>query len=221
MPAKKIDLTGNAFGRLRVIAEAGRTPQGRVMWLCRCECGTEKEVVGHSLRSGATKSCGCGQGHYRPAGPRPRTRRRRRVYKIWLGMVRRTTKPQADNYPRYGGRGITVCERWRKFENFYADMGEPPEGSSIERVDNDGPYAPENCRWATDAEQRRNQRRNVKITWCGRTLIAKDWAASLGLHHNVLYRRIAAGWDPERALTTGVDPARLDEVVASVPEAQS
>lgn len=219
MPAKKIDLTGHAFGQLRVIAEAGRTPQGRITWLCRCECGAEKEVVGHSLRSGATKSCGCGQGHVRGAKKRP-PRRRKRVYNIWLGMVRRTTKPQADSYPHYGGRGITVCDRWLKFANFYADMGEPPEGASIDRIDNDGPYTPENCRWATDAEQRRNQRRSVKVTWRGQTRVAKDWAGLLGLHHNVLYKRIASGWDPERALTTGVDPERVAQVFADGSPAQ-
>ncbi|MFF0512443.1 hypothetical protein [Streptomyces sp. NPDC004250] len=209
-PTNKIDLTGQTFGRLSVVKEAGRTPQGRGTWRCRCECGTEKDIVGNSLRSGTTRSCGC----LRPGG-RTHGMHGTRVYRIWKGIVRRTTKPQAHNYARYGGRGITICQRWLDFESFYADMGEPPEGGSIDRIDTDGPYSPDNCRWTTDADQRRNQRRSVKLTWRGRTLVAKDWATLLGLHHNTVYKRIADGWDVERALTTGVAPERIAEVLAS------
>lgn len=158
----KIDLT---YERLTVIEHIGPSKNGSVRWLCQCECGNTKIVRGDSLANGNTKSCGCLQkdiarethtthGHIR-------TDKRSREYLTWSGMKARCTNPKASNYKHYGERGITICETWlNSFKQFLEDMGERPENTSIDRIDNDGNYEPDNCRWATAAEQRSNQRRN-------------------------------------------------------------
>jgi hypothetical protein len=167
-----IDLTGQSFGRLTVLERAGISKGGRSQWLCVCQCDRESIVEGSNLRSGHTKSCGCWQtevvratglknsdrlkhghcAHHRPSS----------TYNSWLAMLQRCNWPKAMSYPRYGGRGITVCERWMKFENFLADMGERPPGTSIDRKDVDGNYEPGNCRWATRKEQRANRRQAAR-----------------------------------------------------------
>jgi hypothetical protein len=161
--SKIVDLTGKRFGRLVVLAlHPERSRLGLARWVCRCDCGSERIVCGTSLRSGATKSCRCllkemlakrvtKHGHTKHG-------LRSRAYKCWEGMKNRCFSPRARAYPWYGGRGITVCERWLIFENFYADMGDPPPGLSLDRINNNGNYEPGNCRWATAAEQLANRR---------------------------------------------------------------
>lgn len=214
MSTPKTDIVGQRFGMVIVLESAGSNSSGRALWLCRCDCGTGKVMRGDVLRGGVSRSCGC--------SPLKKTRTHgmcgTRVYRIWKGVVRRTTKPNDHKYAIYGGRGITLHAPWLKFENFLADMSEPGIGESIDRIDPDGPYSPDNCRWATDSEQRRNQRRSVQLTWHGRTLVVADWAALLGLRRNTLGRRIAAGWPVERALTTGVDPDRLAAALTTIAE---
>ena len=117
-------------------------------------------------------------------------------------MKSRTTNPKNIGYHRYGGRGIRVCERWLKYENFKADMGEPPEGMTLERIDNNGPYSPENCRWATRTEQNNNTRSNRMLTFRGKTQTIMQWAREIGVSFQVLWYRIARGWSVDRALTT-------------------
>lgn len=125
------------------------------------------------------------------------------TYRSWKDMKARCIRVTHKDYPHYGGRGITFCERWRVFDNFLADMGERPEGMTLERNDNDGPYSASNCRWATRAEQCRNQRSNLLLTHEGRTMCVADWAAHLGIHRQTLRDRIQRyGWSTERALTT-------------------
>ena len=161
-------LIGARFGRLVVTREVlhavGTQGKRRTDCIGQCDCGTVTDLVypGH-LKSGATVSCGC-WGH--EAARAARTTHGHSVggklsptYLSWSGMLARCTNPKNKAYPRYGGRGITVCERWRSFENFLTDMGERPVGTTIDRAENDEGYRPGNCRWATPLEQRHNQRR--------------------------------------------------------------
>lgn len=132
---------------------------------------------------------------------------RKSLYGRWLKMRRRCLYPLDPRYKDYGGRGIFVCERWLKsFENFYLDMGPPPTRKhQIDRINNDGPYSPENCRWATTLEQARNRRQNIRVTHNGLTLCLMDWQHKTGIRWNTIRERLSRGWDADRALTT---PAR-------------
>lgn len=129
-----------------------------------------------------------------------------RIYKTWGAMRERCENPHNKSFHRYGARGIFVCERWRRFENFYADMGDCPPGLSIERIDNDGPYSPENCRWATKSEQASNRRSNHIVEYQGRAMSVRDWASELGLIYGTLLNRLRRGRPLEEALSAKLDP---------------
>lgn len=156
-----IDMVGRVFGSLTVLSCAGWDRKGQATWHCRCACGREVTVIGTNLRSAHSKSCGCRRaavfkaastvhGHTSHTG-------KSSTYRSWRSMVQRCIYPKDIGYHRYGGRGITVCEQWRKFENFLADMGERPKGKTLDRINNDGDYEPGNCRWATPKEQNANR----------------------------------------------------------------
>jgi hypothetical protein len=181
------------FGRLTVLRQAPRRGKG-LRWICLCECGREHEAAAGNLRSGRVTSCGCyradrltthGHGHKRGI------RRETPEYRTWRGMRSRCGRPEDPAYVNYGGRGIVVCERWAKdFAAFLTDMGmRPASGLSLDRIDNNGPYSPENCRWATPTEQGRNQRRTVRVE--GRALA--DVCEERGLSAGMVGRRLRAG----------------------------
>jgi hypothetical protein len=163
----------------------------------RCSvCGEVKPISVFPMHNGVQwgRQCGSCRAKY--------IRGKGRTYATWLNMRRRCFTTTNPYYHYYGGRGITVCERWNKFENFLSDMGEQAEGMSLDRINNDGNYAPDNCRWVTMAEQSRNKRSNRRITINGETKILTDWCKHYGQpFYRVLYR-LRHGWDAERALST-------------------
>ncbi len=159
-------MKGMKFGRLTVIRRAGFQNRG-ACWLCRCTCGRIKKIHGDHLRRGYTRSCGC------LAKERASQRAKRQFtkhghvsrniaspeYYSWKAMIQRCTNSSSPNFERYGGRGITVCKRWRKFKNFLTDMGKRPAGKTLDRKNVNGNYKPSNCKWATKSEQQFNRRK--------------------------------------------------------------
>lgn len=204
-PHNRLDLVGKRFARLVVLADAGRIthPCGssHSIWLCRCDCGTETKVYGSALKNGNTKSCGCLLIDVATNRVRSHGKTGTPTYRCWQAMLSRCRNSNAACYANYGGRGISVCGRWLRFENFAADMGAHPGlGYSIERINNDGNYEPGNCRWASRREQNRNKRTNVVLTLNGTTKLLKDWATDLGIDQASLRERLNK-WPLERALT--------------------
>jgi hypothetical protein len=164
------DLAGQRFGRLTVIRLSHHqdhrqiADRGHAMWICQCDCGTEKTVRGSHLTTENVVSCGCYGREQQQKSARTHGQSQSAEYRSWHSMVMRCTNPNVPGYMYWGGRGIRVCDRWRKsFENFYADMGPRPKGTSLDRIDPDGHYEPRNCRWAGALMQARNQRK-VEIT---------------------------------------------------------
>lgn len=202
---KFIDLTGKKFGRLMVLKLAGKSKPGAYKWSCICDCGASAVILGSLLRDGCTKSCGCllkeltglrfrKHGHAKQV--------RGSEYNTWLLLRNRCLNPKHKRYKDYGGRGITVCERWSSFENFLSDMGErPSKDYTLDRIDNNKGYSPDNCRWATRIQQGSNTRRNRILTHNGTSLTVADWSRRLGIPSGVIYSRLFNNWDISRALS--------------------
>ena len=208
MPAAKIITPGDRFGRWTAL-EATKVrayPSGQKVLhqSCRCDCGTTQFVHKYDLINGKSQHCGCllpqrrhegavRHGHSIGNGTR--------VYRIWCNMLTRCTNPNVPHYERYGGRGITVCERWNSFDHFLEDMGEPPDGLTIDRLNNDGNYEPGNCAWATALSQARNKHNTIKLTFDGLTLTLVEWAKRLGIKYPTLKKRYHQKWPIEKMLT--------------------
>lgn len=188
---RKTASAGQRFGLWTVVREAQRRANYRY-WLCRCDCGVEREVAQYTLTRGRTKSCRC---TFTTHGEANKTNE----YLIWRGMLQRCRDPKAPEFPRYGGRGIRVCARWRDYANFLADMGRrPSKQHSLDRIDNDGWYEPFNVRWATDAEQNSNKRTNRYVMFAGARLTFAQFSDMLGLHRVTTRRRLLRGETPEQ-----------------------
>lgn len=158
------DLSGERFGLLTATELTGTVRWGCRLWRCLCECGGETIAASNSLRSGTVRSCGCLLSKTAADKARKHDGFGTPTYRIWGGIIQRCVNPAATSYPRYGGAGVTVCDRWRSFPAFLEDMGERPPGLSIDRIKNERGYEPGNCRWATAKEQRANQRRSRPLT---------------------------------------------------------
>lgn len=192
---------GTVFSRLTVVREAGRSPQGRSLWACTCICGGSKTVSGTNLRSGYVRSCGCLAKELASARAKTHGLSKTLTYSSWITMLHRCENPRRSKYEYHGGRGITVCKRWHKFENFLADMG-PRESValSLERRDNNKGYRPSNCYWATREEQCNNRRNSVRLTHAGKTQTLSQWAAHLGKTQSTLSWRYHQGWPVSEVL---------------------
>ena len=195
---KFVDMAGRTCGQMTVIRHLG----GR-KWLCRCECGTEKSADGDKLRSGHTRSCGCLMRKTTAARSTKHGLYGTPEYVVWGGMVARCTNPRHRHYYRYGGRGIEVCERWRDFANFLADMGaRPTPKHTIDRLDGDRGYEPGNCAWVTWREQRLNRNDAIMVDMDGETKSLVEWCETLGKNYFTVNHRIKRGWDPATALAS-------------------
>lgn len=193
------DLTGKIFGRLTVIEITNERYYESVCWLCLCECGNNKIVPSARLIHGKTKSCGC----YNLDVLKYRSTTHGETingvisteWAIWSKMIDRCTRKTSKSFIDYGGRGITVCEKWKNgFENFLYDMGRRPGKSySLERVDNDKGYYKENCKWATRKAQAGNRRSNVRLIYLNREMIMQDWANELKKDHSLITYHLKKG----------------------------
>jgi hypothetical protein len=173
------NITGERFGKLVVLKQIAPTQKvKRTRVLCRCDCGKETEVNHWSVLSGHTVSCGCAKAGLFKAS---HGMRRTAIYNVWTHMKSRCQNEANQDYQHYGARGIKVCDRWQDFDTFYADMGDCPDGHSIERIDVDGNYEPKNCKWIPKAEQPRNTRRTRYAILNGERMIFSDVARALGV----------------------------------------
>lgn len=202
------DRTGDSSGRLQVLHFIGMV-SGKSFWCCLCACGTPAIVRGNELRPSGTQSCGCFAKERNGAAHRTHGKSRTSLYARWKAMIYRCSDPDDPAFPNYGGRGITVCEPWlTSFEIFAQDMGEPPPGMSLERIDNDKGYDPENCRWATRHEQASNTRHNRWLTYQGETHTLQEWADISGIKLDTIRRRLKLAWDIAAIFETPVHPPR-------------
>ena len=195
------NLCGQRFDRLVVVLYAGKQKRNHC-WKCRCDCGKEKIVAGCNLTSGNSKSCGCLKSKALKERLTIHGKSKTVEYQIWHSMWDRCRKGNDRKFKDYAGRGISVCERWKDFEAFLADMGpRPSDKHSLDRENNSKGYSPDNCRWATAKQQSRNTRYNRMLTCWGRTQCMAAWEEELGLSRGLIHARLKYGWSVERALS--------------------
>jgi hypothetical protein len=208
MSQMRDDLTGKRFERLIVTEFIGTLKRNQV-WRCICDCGNERDALKHHLLVGKAKSCGCHKPNY--------DSKKNRLYKIWTQMKARCNNHNHSQYKNYGGRGIEVCERWQSFEKFRDDLSESHDthaaiygvrNTTLERIDNDKGYNPENCKWATKKEQRRNCRQSKYYSYNGQTITAGEIADKYHIHYGTIESRLRNGWTIERIINTPTAPQR-------------
>jgi hypothetical protein len=199
------DLTGKKFGRWTALEYVGLV-RGARRWRCACECGNTKEVNTKELLQGRTNSCGCLAAELSSKRRFVHGLSNSKIHRIWSHILTRCLNSNNKDYPRYGGRGITICERWMNFENFLEDMGIPPTDlHSIDRERVNGNYEPGNCRWATAKEQARNRRNSLIVSHNGISVTAAEWDESLGFFRGTVAKRIRKGWSISEAIETPIN----------------
>lgn len=200
--SRLIDLTGKKFNRLTVVERAENAEGGIAVWKCKCDCGNTTFVRGGNLKSGAVKSCGCLR---HEAQNKTHDMSKTRLYREWASIKSRCVYKSSKTFKSYGGRGITICDEWmNSFEVFrdWALSHGYADNLTIERVDNDGNYCPENCKWIPKKEQARNRRSCYSITYNGKTQNLVDWCNELNLDYKMIHNRIhKLSWNFERAIS--------------------
>lgn len=198
MPIK--DISGKIFSRLTVLRYV-KIQHHRAFWECQCICGKIVIVQSNKLLTNTTKSCGCLfkdriTTHGKSRSP---------IYQVWRDMLKRCYKDDSKAYEGYGSRDIIVCDSWHRFEDFYKDMGDPPfVAASLDRIDNNGDYTKENCRWATAKQQSNNRNNTLWLTYKGETKTISQWASQLGIPSYTIRNRLLHGWSADRIFTTPV-----------------
>ena len=205
---KQLNLTGERFGKLVAIKTIGKNKNGAYLWQCKCDCGNEIIANVGNLKNGHTKSCGCLRVDRCKTNFTKHGLEHTRLYGIWSDMRLRCYDEKNIAYHRYGGRGITICDEWKNDVKAFYDWATEngyKDSLTIDRIDNDGNYCPENCRWATVKEQASNRRSNIFVTHNGKTQTMKEWANEVGIPYKVVWARVQKlGWSAERALTDPV-----------------
>lgn len=210
----KHEMTGRVFGMLTVISEAGLDKWGQYRWQCRCACGAIHFAAGGKLRRGEVTSCGCDTARrLREANVKHGDASGGQLtpeYRAWSNMIDRCERPGNKQYKDWGGRGIAVCDRWRRsFADFLEDVGRRPSAQhTLGRIDNDRNYEPGNVRWETRAEQNKNKRSTISVTFDGHTLCLREWSRVVSIPYQTLYQRHRSGWPVEQMLTEPVQQGR-------------
>lgn len=195
------DISNMRFGRLVAIESFKKWNCNKYFWKCKCDCGKEIECLGSNLLRGNTNSCGCLKNDMVADLRKKHGMSKTRIFKIWVGIRKRCTNKNCKAYSYYGGRGISVCERWNDFNNFYQDMKDDyKDDLTLDRIDSNGNYEPSNCRWVSVKHQNSNRRTNVFIEFNGETKTLAQWQKKTGVGYKTISNRIKAGWDIKDAL---------------------
>ena len=207
---KLTDLTGQRFGRLTAVEYAGQGKTKGYLWKCKCDCGNETIVYGYALKSGNTKSCGCLWKEATRAKSTTHGMRHTKLYNVWCGIKKRCYYEKNANYKDYGARGICVCDEWQKFEPFmeWALTNGYKEELSIDRIDTNGNYCPENCRWVDRYTQANNRTNSKYLTFNGETHTFAEWSRITAIPYETLRWRTIRGWSSQRALTEPIHRTR-------------
>lgn len=213
---KTIDLTGQKFGRLTVIERAGSTKHGAAKWMCECDCGNKKAVIGDELRKGNTTSCGCyakevakeTATHFIAGKNKTHGITMSPIYREWTSMKQRCYNTKNKSFKNYGGRNIKVCDRWvNSFDAFYKDVSKLPNfgnhGYSLNRIDNNGDYEPNNVEWADAVTQANNRRSSRYVCYNGQQLTIAQLSRLTNMPYKKIYKRIVLlHWEIEKAIST-------------------
>lgn len=200
---RSLDLAGQKFSEFEVLSREEGRLNGLIVWKCKCSCGNVEVISTGALTQGKRKRCKTCAANLKLKVSTKHSMSYTPTYKSWSEMIVRCYCETNSSYPRYGGRGIKVCDRWREsFQNFFEDMGERPENKTLDRIDNSGNYEPGNCKWSTAQEQALNRRSSVILTYKGKTQNLSQWAKELGFSDETLRSRIKRGWSTEQVFET-------------------
>ena len=207
---KSIDITNNRYGRLVAVQRVANDKNNHELWLCKCDCGNESIVLKNSLTSNRTRSCGCYYKESRLNASKKHGMTHSRLYAVWANMIRRCNNPKANDWKFYGAKGVTVCDEWKHFSGFYewAKKTGYKDDLTIDRIDNNGNYCPDNCRWANWDIQMNNTTRNHYIEVNGVVKTAIQWCREKGISPSTFYYRINKGWTDVDAIVTPLRKAR-------------